>query len=175
MVEIGGDRHHADDLLQQVLADHVAAVQAVGSLVEDWPYFSRWLRSLRRMEAMSSSSRAIVSRACSTMPVPWLSGKELAADAVELFLCRAVAQRDDLEAELMVRSGQRLVEDLVIAGQADDAQLAHGGDHARRNSPFVSSDRCGGRLHRHSHPCRFDPSQSSQPACCRCPVELVQA
>ena len=147
----GCRRHHVDDLLQQVLADHVAAVQPLGRLVEHAAVFFQMAALVAqdggdvlelagdRLARMLDDAGAVI------------VGKELAADAVELVLGRPVAQRDDLEAELVVRSGQCLVENLVVAGQADNAQLPHRCNHRRRKirRRFGLS---GGRLHRHSIP-----------------------
>ena len=72
--------------------------------------------------------------------------EEGAPDAVEFLLRRPVAQRDDGEAELTIAGAERLVEDFIVARQAEHAELAHG-RHNGAGDVAISIGRDGCRLH----------------------------
>ena len=71
--------------------------------------------------------------------MPMALREMLVANPVELFLFRPIAERDQVDAQLMIGAGQGLVEDLVIARQTGLEERAASGAGRR------PKNRCGWR------------------------------
>ena len=124
-------RHHADDLLQDLLGDQLPVAQAFGGLVENASvFFEVAALAVQDLGDLVELPGDRLANAVDDA-VAMVLGEVLVAEPVEILLLRAFAQRDQLHAELGVGSGQRFVEDLVVARQAADAHLAHGECNAR--------------------------------------------
>jgi len=143
---IGGRRHRADDLLQQVLGQQAAVAEAARRLVEDPAIFLdvAALASEQRGDVLEFPGDDVARMLDDTGPV--MLGKEGASDEVEIVLRRPVAQGYDGKAEFMVAAAQRFVENLVVARQAKHAELAHG-RHNRAGNVCVPVGRGGCGLH----------------------------
>ena len=162
----GRDRHHADDLLQQVLADDAAAVQALGGLVEHAAVF------LEMPALMAQNGGDFLEFPGDRLagefhdPGAVIVGEKFPADPVEFVLRRPLAQRHDFEAELVVRTGKGFVENLVVARQSDDPKLAHRrDDRGCEVGSLVGWSAC--RLHRHSTSLFPQPVPSGDGKGCR--------
>lgn len=133
---MGGSRHDADHLLQNLARQHLLPLQATGGFVENGAeLLDGALFTLHQGQNVRRAFGDLFLRGLHDL-VAAVRGEIFPRKLIQRALGRSVAKLKEFAAQILVGAGLQRIEDLVVSWQSRHAHLTHARHHERRGVKF---------------------------------------